>query len=119
MSNPNRRKGTDWEVALAEFFNSEGTFLQEVFRAPDWGVADKGDFTNTRDFVVQAKNWKAIDLAKFCDDVRTQMRNAGKRWGAAVVKRRNKGVSSAYVVMSLDVFADLIKHLHELEETST
>lgn len=119
MSNSNKRKGTDWEVALVKHFNNARTFLQEVFRAPDWGTADKGDLVNTRDFALQAKNRKAIDLAGFVDDVALQKRNAGKRWGAVLVKRRNRSTGSAYVVMSLDDWADLVKHLYELEEAKS
>lgn len=116
MSSPNRRKGTTWESDLANYFNSHGTFLGEVFRAPDWGALDKGDFVNTRDFVIEAKNVKSIDLAKFMAEVTAEMLNAGRRWGAAIVKRRNKPVGAAYVIEELDVWAARVKHMHELEE---
>lgn len=116
MTNASRRKGTTWESDLASYFNEHGTFLGEVFRAPDWGTLDKGDFVNTRDFVIEAKNVQKIDLAKFAKEVAAELLNAGRRWGAAIVKRRNYSTGMAYVVMSLYEWSDLVKYTHELEE---
>lgn len=113
MSNPSRRKGTAWEVAVADFFNARQTFGTTVFRAPLWGAADKGDLVNTGPFTVQCKAVKAIDLARFTDEVEEQRQNGSQRWGVVVVKRRNHSAEKAYAVMTLATFADIAKELHE------
>lgn len=120
MTTYSRRKGSAWEKALAAFFTSAKTFGgREVFQAPRWGAADQGDLVNTADFVVQAKSVKSFDLAQFMDEVRVQTANAGKRWGFAVVKRRNHGVEKAYAVMELGQLAELVKDYYEIKEAAS
>lgn len=119
MTTYSRRKGSAWEKSLADFFNDNNTFLRPTFQAPRWGALDKGDLVNTADFVVQAKAVKAIDLAGFMDDVREQKKNAGARWGVAVVKRRSHGTGRAYAVMELADLADLIHAYYSKEQPST
>lgn len=119
MTTYSRRKGSAWEKSLADFFTEHGTFgAGEVFRAPRWGALDQGDLVNTADFVVQAKAVKTIDLASFMEEVKVQKKNAGRRWGFAVVKRRNHGVERAYAVMELAELADLIRNYYRKEQPS-
>jgi hypothetical protein len=114
MANPSRRRGTEWEGRVASFFNARNTFGVEVFRAPLWGALDKGDLVNTGDFVVQCKAVKSIDLARFLDEVETQRKNAGRKYGVVVVKRRSHDAAKAYVVQPLDQFAEIAGRLNGL-----
>lgn len=111
MSNPARRKGSEWEARIASHLTDRGTFVGEVFRAPQWGPADKGDLVNTGDFVFEAKATKKQDLATFLAETEEERKNAGRRWGVCVIKRRNHKLQRAYAVMELEQLLDLIEAL--------
>lgn len=116
MANKNGRTGAEWETRLAAFFNRQDSFRLptgfEVQRAPRWGAADKGDLLNTRDFCIEAKAGRNIDLSGFLNEAIEEAKNAGKRFGVVVIKRRNHKTEQAYVVMQLDQFSDLLSDYH-------
>ena len=101
-----RRKGTAWESAVVEFLRDHG-FPHAERRALS-GSLDKGDLTGLPGLMVECKAEKSIDLAEYMDEVKVQTSNAGAQLGVAVVKRRNRSTADAYVVMSLDRFAELL-----------
>lgn len=111
MSTYARRTGSEWEGRLASLLTERATFGGEVFRSPSWGVNDKGDLLNTGDFVFEAKAVRKIDLSGFLDETETERKNAGRRWGVCVIKRRNHHIGKAYAVMTLDQYLDLIEAL--------
>ena len=96
---------------MRDFLNDRGVFVSKVQRAPLWGSADQGDLLNTGAFVLELKAVKDITLSKFVDEAEREAENAGARWGAAVIKRRNHQTQKAYVVMTLEQWVDLIKEL--------
>jgi hypothetical protein len=111
LSTPSRRKGTTFESAVRDYLNSLGVFSNVVQRAPLWGASDAGDLLNTGEWTFEVKNCKTITLADFVDQAEKEAKNAGTRWGAAVIKRRNKSTRDAYVVMSMAAFTDMIGEL--------
>ena len=101
--NKAKQKGTAFETAVVRFLADEtGAWVE---RRALSGTNDKGVFA---DWCLEAKNHKAIDLAGFVDQAESEARNAGSRWFAAIVKRRNKSVKDAYVVMPLWLWTELI-----------
>lgn len=119
MSNPNKRRGTAWAQAVCDLLNGVQVWKAEVLRAPDWGPLDRGDLVNTGDFVFEAKNHQAIDLAAFCDEAEVERVNAKRRWGVVVIKRRRKGTTDGYAVMRLGAFAELLKEYEQLKEAAS
>jgi len=106
MSNPNKDKGSEWERNVAKYFNDRG--YPDVERRYGAGATlDKGDINGVKDTVVEAKNWKKIVLSTIMDEALVEQKNAKKRFGISVIKRRNRNVKDAYVVMTLEQWIDL------------
>ncbi len=59
--------------------------------------------------MIECKAEKSIDLAGYMAEVAEEKAHADAQIGVAVVKRRNKGVDQAYVVMPLSQFAELLR----------
>ena len=115
MANPARAKGTRWERTIVDYLCSRGFRCE---RAPLWGSADKGDILGVPGWTLSAKAVKTIDLARFVDDARKQAGNAGAAFAAVIVKRRQRPVGDAYVVMTLDQFAELLLDGNESESAA-
>lgn len=111
MANKNGRTGAEWEARIRDWLTERNTFGGEVFRAPDWGPVDRGDLVNTGDFLFEAKAGKNIDLSGFLNETETERKNAGRRWGVCVVKRRNHSKERAYAVMEFGNFLTLVEAL--------
>ena len=106
MTNPNKAKGSKWELDVARYFNERG--FPEVERRYGAGATlDKGDINGVKDTVVEAKNWAKISLSTIMDETLVEQKNAKKKFGIAIIKRRNKNVSQAYVMMTLEQWIDL------------
>jgi len=106
MTNPNKAKGSKWELDVAKYFNERG--YPEVERRYGAGATlDKGDINGVKDTVVEAKNWAKITLSTIIDEALVEQKNAKKRFGISVIKRRNRNVKEAYVVMTLEQWIDL------------
>lgn len=101
-----RRKGTTFETAVVNHLKEQGLAAAE--RRALSGKNDRGDIAGVPDWTLECKAEKAISLAGYVDEAAIEARNAGTRWYAAIVKRRGKGVSSAYVVMPLQVFVEFL-----------
>jgi hypothetical protein len=109
MTNPNKAKGSKWELDVARYFNERG--FPEVERRYGAGATlDKGDINGVKDTVVEAKNWAKISLSTIMDETLVEQKNAKKKFGIAVIKRRNKNVSQAYVMMTLENWIDLFAY---------
>lgn len=115
MSNPSKRKGTDWEVDVVAYFQEHGYPFAE--RRTQAGKNDRGDIAAVGDWCLEAKAEKTIRLASYMNEVAVERNNAKTLHGAAIVKRRGKPVERGYVVMDLETFAALIrpKSLAELQ----
>ena len=106
MTSPQKAKGSQWERDVAKYFNERG--FPEVERRYGAGATlDKGDINGVKDTVVEAKNWAKIVLATIMDETLVEQKNAKKLFGIAVIKRRNKNVKDAYVMMTLESWIDL------------
>lgn len=108
MSNPNKRKGDHFERALLEHARERGI---RVHRLHDGGTSDEGDLIYYGQVVGQAKNTKAIDLAKL-KEAEAQAERAGASAHVLIHKRRNHPIGKAYVVMTYDQFLDGLKVMH-------
>jgi hypothetical protein len=69
---------------------------------------DIGDITGVPGITVECKAVRSIDLARFVDEAQRERLNAHQPYGVAIVKRRNKPISAAYVVMDLATFTRLV-----------
>lgn len=107
-----KQRGTSWETACVDYLRANG--FPSVERRALAGALDKGDLAGLPGFAVECKDVAALNLAGWCDEARAEAKNAGAPWWCVIAKRRRaKGstgsAADAYVVMSLAVFADLLK----------
>lgn len=105
MSHPSKVKGTRWESAVRDWFNSLGF---DVVRPALHGSVDKGDLFGVPGWTIQCKDTARLDLAGAVDDAIEQARNARTAFAVAIVKRRRRGVGDAYAVMTLAQWATLL-----------
>lgn len=113
MSNANAAKGARWEKAVTDFLRVPFGRAR-VVRPHQEGFVDVGD-VHLEPFALQLKDEARITLSSYVDDAEKQAVAAELPFGAAVVKRRGKGVGRAYVVMSLDTFVEVVRRLHRAE----
>lgn len=110
MSNPSKRKGSAFEVAVRDWFLDRSVAVR---RNPTNGAFDIGDLAVEIDgthYVIEAKATKAIDLPGFLAEASTEAGNYAELNRLApervrpivIVKRRQHGVSRAYVVQELE-----------------
>jgi len=106
VTTPQKAKGSQWERDIAKYFNERG--YPDVERRYGAGATlDKGDINGVVDTVVEAKNVAKITLSSIMDEALIEQKNAKKRFGIGIIKRRNKNVKEAYVVMTLEQWIDL------------
>lgn len=119
MSNPSKRRGTQWEVDIRDFANRVLKHRTTAYRPAQDGHKDTGDIHGVSPFVLQAKNWRDTTsaLRVGVDGAVKQAKHAGEKWGVAVVKRARKGVGEGYAVMRfedwLGFYADYLDLLAE------
>lgn len=110
MSNPSKRKGSTWEVAIRDYFLDRSV---PVHRNPTNGAFDIGDLAVEMDgvhYVIEAKATKSIDLPGFLLEAEKEAGNYAELHRKTldvvrpivVVKRRSHGTGRAYVVQELD-----------------
>jgi hypothetical protein len=102
-----RRKGSTFERAIVDYLRTHGfPFAERTYGAgrPD----DKGDIDGIAGWVLEAKNHKTIDLARWADEAAKEAQTCRSHLWAVIAKRRNRPVSDSYVVMSLEQFARLL-----------
>jgi len=109
MTTPQKAKGSQWERDIAKYFNDRG--YNDVERRYGAGATlDKGDINGVKDTTVEAKNVAKISLSTIMDEALLEQKNAKKRFGIGIIKRRNKNVKEAYVVMTLEQWIDLYSY---------
>jgi len=109
----NKRKGADWEADLVEWFRDNNCRADRLHLS---GKEDEGDLyveshhpiVVPSEFIVEAKNVQAIDLAGFIRELEAERANYAKhrKWlhpinGYVIIKRRGKPVEDSYVVTTL------------------
>lgn len=102
MSNPN---GTRWETRLVKWFNENG--WPYVERRARSGRNDRGDLAGLPGICVEAKNVKALSLAKWMDEALVEQVNAGAQFTCVIFPRKNCETKRAYVLMELEQFAKM------------
>lgn len=104
MSNPRKAKGTAFERDVKGYANKMLGQRTHVHRPVQDQPYDVGDLHGVSPFIIQAKNWKNLvgALREGLDGAVKQAKNAGERWGVAVIKRHQRNVREAYTVMRLE-----------------
>ena len=118
MSNPSKRKGTEWEVALKDFLNGVLGHRTKVYRPAQSGFKDEGDLHGLSPFVGQAKNYKdlAAALREGTDGAETQAGHAGETYGVAFIKRARRSVAEGYAVMKVTSWAEFFRDYLDLRD---
>ncbi len=111
MTNPSKAKGTRFETDVLRYLQESEITARR--NAPS-GAKDVGDIRVGDTFTLEAKACARIELAAFVDEANVEAHHAGTPYGAAVVKRRRKGVGDAFVVMDLTTFSNLVSN-HSLD----
>ena len=105
MTNPSKDRGTRWETQVVNYLKLFGFPYSR--RTALAGAQDKGDIYLGDDppggqVTTECKDHKQIALAEFVDEAIAEAKNAGTPLGVAIIKRRGRGVSQAYVVTTLE-----------------
>jgi Holliday junction resolvase len=108
MVNRNKIKGSAFERDVADYLVANG-FPEADRRYGAGAQFDKGDIIGVPKFALECKNQAKIMLSEFLAEALIEAKHANKKYGAAVIKRRGKGVADSYVVMSLSQFVELLK----------
>jgi hypothetical protein len=116
MSNPAKKKGTSWEVAVVAYLALRGLPARRKVQA---GSKDEGDIEvpSVPGIVIEAKNCKGQTLAQWVDEAVAEANNSGVPVGVVWHRRRlssrlqatNPG--TGYVTMSGEHFARLLARL--------
>jgi Holliday junction resolvase len=102
-----RRRGSRFEADVCTFLREHGFPLAE--RRVMGGARDRGDVAGIPGWVIECKATRELDLAGALTEAKAEAVHASTDNYAAVLKRRNHPVSSAYVVLPLDRFAELLR----------
>ena len=102
-----RRKGTAFESEVVSLLREFGFEYAE--RRALQGARDRGDIAGIPRVVFECKATKVLDLAGAVDEAEVERQNDGAELGVAVLKRRMRPASSAYAVLPLGAFADLLR----------
>jgi hypothetical protein len=103
MTNP---AGRVWENRVIAFMHE---VWPDMDRDRKRGRFDKGEFVNTGHWTLECKATREIRLSEALDQAEVERKNAGAKWCAAIIKRRNHAAGKAYVVMTLDQFRALLR----------
>jgi hypothetical protein len=110
-----RRKGTDYENHVRD------EYLLDVFpyckRAPLSGVADAGDFINTRHFIMEAKKRNAWRLPEWIRVVAGKAARDKRPWMLWFAGDKRKGddvLRDDFVVMTADTAVTLLSYVYDM-----
>ena len=116
MANPNKAKGTRWEVAVSSFLRERG--FSEAFRLAPAGEYDAGDIGGIPKFAFECRDRQAFNLAQNIKDANNRAKHKNCPYGVAVLKKRGSSTEHGYVVMDLDTFARLLTELEGNHESN-
>ena len=109
MVNKSKARGTSFETAVVNYLIDHGfPYTRRLALA---GGADKGDLSlgdrpAGGPITLECKDHAKIDLAGFIGELEDECNNNGHEYGIVVIKRRGKNVSQAYVVTTLERWAN-------------
>ena len=106
MTNPSKRKGTSFEVAVVDYLRDHGFPFAE--RRAQRGTNDAGDVAGVVGWVLEAKNCKLTELGPWMNEAKHEASNDGVARYAVIHKRRQHGTAEAFVSMPLRLFAELL-----------
>lgn len=112
MSNPSKQKGTKFETAITRHLNAKGIPAE---RCALHGSSDVGDIRAViggEVLIIECKDCKRIELAKWFDETEREVINAGGDIGVLVIHRAGCGpakVGGNYAVIDLDELISLLK----------
>ena len=112
MSNPNKEKGTRWEVSVADYLRAGG--FTEAFRLAPGGFLDAGDIGGIKDFAFECRDKNAFELSNNVKDANDRAVKKNCAYGVAVLKKRGRNVSDGYVVCDLKTFVKLLQDFYEM-----
>jgi hypothetical protein len=115
VSNPNKAKGSAWERVLTEYLRFRGLHAN---RMPAGAALDRGDISlEDGQWTIEAKNLKTISLPSILAEAMTEQANAGTKYHVATIKRRGVATApTAFAVMSIEQWVDIVEELKLLEE---
>lgn len=103
-----KQKGTAAETAVVKFLKENGFPYAE--RRALHGTVDKGDITGCGPVVFEVKNHKAMDLAGWIAELKTEVVNAEATAGCVVAKKRGTtDPGQWYAVLPFEWFTWLLK----------
>lgn len=102
-----KARGTAFETAVVNYLREQGFALAE--RRALSGTKDRGDVAGVPGWVLECKSEKTITLPAYMAELEAEMAHAESDWGAALVKRRGKGVGESYAVMPLRLLLGLME----------
>lgn len=102
-----KQKGTAMERRVVEYLRDQG-FIYAERRALE-GKNDRGDISGIPGVVIEVKNEKSFDLARYIDETEAEKANAGASVGFAVFPRRSHYIGKAYALCTLDQMIELLK----------
>jgi Holliday junction resolvase len=108
MTTPSKRKGNAAERAVANHFRDHGYPYAERTRA-GWSN-DRGDIDGVPGVCVEVKAEKQIALARYMEELETEIRNARAETGVVIIKRRGvSAVSDWYACAPVHIWLELLK----------
>ena len=114
MSNPNKAKGSAFELAVVRYLAE--VFGRRAHRPHAEGFRDVGD-VHLEPFAIQCKAYADVASALTIGVAGAELQagHAGLPFGVAVIKKRGANVAEARVAMTLRAFRDLVKRLDDAE----
>ena len=106
MANPSKRKGSSFEVAVADYLKENGFPYAE--RRALRGTDDRGDIAGVVGWVLEAKNCKLTELGPWMNEAKHEASNDGVARYAVVHKRRQHSTGESFVTLPLRLFAELL-----------
>ena len=100
MTNPNKAKGSKFELDVVRYLQEHGfPFVQRAYGAGRQD--DRGDILGVPGFTIECKDHAKHDIPAWLGEAERERQNAGTRFGVVIVKRRGKGAAESYVVQTL------------------
>lgn len=106
------RKGSGFEIIWCNFV---GTFVPTCERRVRKGMNDCGDVAGLRDWTIELKATNSFSLTGLAE-AEKESAQAGTPWYAYGWKWAHHSVYRSVVSTHLQVFAEVLEHIHSLEE---
>ena len=114
MTNPQKRKGDQFEREVLDFLRSRFGKLLSRFRRTKAGASmDIGDFEGDDLVAYECRNYREMRVAAAVDDATRHAEVAGVQWPLAILKRTRKPVDQAYAVMPLWAWVEMRKEIEK------